>query len=58
MIDYVVNIHKGKPKYFIDKHRNRILSSNKYQMVGQNASGFDNYIVLNSVPSWYKVIEK
>ena len=56
LIDYVINIYNGKPKYVINKNRNRILSSNKCQMVGHNASGFDNYIVLNSLPSSYRLI--
>ena len=58
MIDYVMNNYEGKPKNVIDKHRNRILSSYEYQMVGHNASGFDNYIVLNSLPSSYNCIKK
>ena len=51
MIDYVINDYKGKPKYAINKRGNRKLSSYKYQMVGHNPSGYDNYIVLNSLPS-------
>ena len=31
-----------------------MLSSYNYQMVGHNASGFDNYIVLKSLPRSYK----
>ena len=58
MIDYVINNYKGKPKYVIVKNRARILSSYKYQMVGHKTSGFDNYIVLNSLPSSYKCIKK
>ena len=54
MIVYVINIYKVKPKYVIDKHGNRIISSSKYQKVGHNASDFDNYLVLNSLPSSYK----
>ena len=53
-IDYVINIYLGKPNNAINKHGNRILSSHENQMVGQNASGSDNYIVLNSLPSSYK----
>ena len=40
------------------KKGNRILSSYKYQKVGHNASGFDNHIVLNSLPSSYKCLKK
>ena len=50
VIDYVITKYKGKPKDINNKHGNRIPSSYKYQMVGHNASGFDNYIVLNSLP--------
>ena len=57
MIDYVIKNCKGKPKYITDKHNKKIISSYKYQMVGHNASGFDNYIVLNSLPSSYKCIK-
>ena len=32
--------------------------TDRYQMVGHNASGFDNFIVLNSLPSFYKCIKK
>ena len=54
MIEYVMNNYKGETKNVIIKHGNRILSSYKYKMVGHNASGFDNFIVLNSLPSSYK----
>ena len=57
MIDYVINIYKGKPKYIVNKYGKRVLSSYKYQMVGHNPSGFDNYIALNSLPSSYKCIK-
>ena len=57
MISYVINNYKGKPRYVINKHGARILSSYKYQLVFHNASGFDNYIVLNSLPSSYKCIK-
>ena len=56
-IYYVINNYKRKPKYVIKRNAARILSSYKYQMVGHNASGFDNYIVLNSLPSSYKCIK-
>ena len=54
IISYVISNYKGKPKYVINNHGARILSSNKYQMAGHNASGFDNYVVLNSLPSSYR----
>ena len=57
MIDYIINNYKGKPKYVFKKHGKRILSWYKYQMIGHNASGLDNYIVLNSIPSSYKCIK-
>ena len=49
MIDYVIKIYKGKLKDVINKHGARKLSSHRYQMVGHNGSGFDNFIVLNSL---------
>ena len=51
MIEYVIKKYRDKPKYIIKKHNKKIVSSYNYQMVGHNASGFDNYIVLNSSPS-------
>ena len=51
MIDYVINNYKGKPKYVVKKYGKQVLSSYKYQLVGHNASGFDNFIALNSLPS-------
>ena len=56
-IDYVVNNYNSKPNYVIDKYGKQVLSSYKYQMVGHNASGFDKYIVLNSLPNSYKCIK-
>ena len=57
MIDYVIHIYEVKPKYVINKYGKQVLSSYNYQMVGHNASGFDNYIVLNSLPKSYKSIK-
>ena len=57
MIIYVIDNYKGKPKYVINADGKEVLSSYNYQMVGHNASGFDNYIVLNSLPSSYKCIK-
>ena len=34
-----------------------VLSSYNYQMVGHNASGFDNYKILNSLLSTYNSLE-
>ena len=50
MTNYVINNYMGKPKIITDKHGKKIISSYKYQFVGHNASGFDNYIVFNSLP--------
>ena len=52
-IDYIIKNYKGKPKYVINKYGKQVLSSYKYRKVGHNASGFDNYIVLNSLPTSY-----
>ena len=49
MIVYVIIKNGGKPKYVINKNGKQVLSSYKYQRVGHDASGLDNYIVLNSV---------
>ena len=57
MIDCVINNYKGKHKYVVNKYGKQVLSSYKNQMVGHNASAFDNYIVLNSLPSSYKCIK-
>ena len=57
MIDYIKNNYKGQPKIITNKYGKRILSSHEYQMVGHNASRFDNYIVSNSLPSSYKCIK-
>ena len=48
MIEYVTTNFKGKPKNVVNKYGTRVLSSYKYQMVGHNATGFDNYIALNN----------
>ena len=56
MIDFFVHNYRGNPEKH-NKYGNRILSSYKYQMVGHNVSGFDNYIVLKSLPSSYKCIK-
>ena len=53
MINYIVANYKGKPKYFKDKNGNFKISFYKYQLIGHNASGFDNAIVLNSLPNTF-----
>ena len=53
MINYVIENYKGKAKFITNKHNKKLISSYKYQFVGQNASGFDNYIVLNPPPKSY-----
>ena len=57
MIIYVLIVYKGKPKNVINQHGPQILSPYKYQLVGHNASSFDNYILLNSLPSSYNCIK-
>ena len=49
MIKYITTNYKGKPKYFKDKNGDFKISSYRYQLIGHNASGFDNAIVLNSL---------
>ena len=53
MINYIVANYKGKPKYYKDKNGNFKIFFYKYQLIGHNASGFDNAIVLNSLPNTY-----
>ena len=50
MIKFIVNNYKGKPNYCKDKNNKYKISAYKYQIIGHNASGFDNSIVLNSLP--------
>ena len=59
MINYIIANYKGKPKYYKDKNGDFKLSSYNYQLIGHNAAGFDNAIVLNSLPKTYtrKVIQ-
>ena len=62
MIKYITTNYKGQPNYFKDKNGEFKISSYKYQLIGHNASGFDNAIVLNSLPKEYtdknkKIIE-
>ena len=58
MIDLFINKYKGQSKFITNKYGNWVLSSNKDQMVGHNACGFDNCIVLNSLSSCYKCKKK
>ena len=53
MIKYIIANYKGKPKYFKDKNGEFKISSYRYQLIGHNASGFDNAIVLNSLLKEY-----
>ena len=53
MINFIVKNYKGKPKFFKDKDGNYKISCYKYQLIAHNASGFDNVIVLNSLPKTY-----
>ena len=57
MIAYVIENYKGKPKIITDKYDGSIISSYKYQFVGHNDFGFDNYIVLNCLPKTYTNIK-
>ena len=53
MIKYITTNYKGKPKYFKDKNGDFKIPSYRYQLIGHNASGFDNAIVLNSLSKEY-----
>ena len=50
MIKYIITNYKGKPKNFKDKNGEFKTLSYRYQIFGYNASGFDNAIVLKSLP--------
>ena len=64
MIKFIITNYKGKPKYFKDKNGEFKMSSYfHHQLIGQNASGFDNAIVLISLPKEFtnknmKIIKK
>ena len=57
MIIYVINNYKGKPKIIRKKHGKKFISSYFYKFVGHNVPGFDNYIVLNSLPKSYTTVK-
>ena len=57
MINYVINNYKGKAKMITDRYGRKIVIPYNYQMVGHNASGFDNFIVLISIPKPYTNIK-
>ena len=57
MLNSVINNYEEKPKLITNKHGKKIISSYIYHFVGHNASGFDNYIVLNSLPKSYTSIK-
>ena len=53
MVNYIITNYKGKSKFYKDKNGDFKLSSYNYQLIGHNAAGFDNAIVLNSLPKTY-----
>ena len=57
LIEYVLNIYKGQAKYVVNKYGKRVLSAHKNQKGGHNASAFDNFIVLNSLPSSHNCVK-
>ena len=57
MINYVINNYKGTPKIFTDRYERKIVSSFKYQVVGQDSSGFDNYTVSSSLAKSYTKVK-
>ena len=50
MINYNITSYKGKPIFFKDKNGDFKILFYRYQLIGHNGSGFDNAIVLNSLP--------
>ena len=50
MIKYITTNYKGKQIFFKEKNGELKISSNRYQLIGHNASGFDNAFVLDSLP--------
>ena len=53
MVAYVIEKYNGKQKRVTYMYDRKIFSSYKYQSVGHKSSGFDEYIVLNSLPERY-----
>ena len=53
MIKKITTNNQVKTKYFKDKNGEFKMSSYRYQLIGHNASGFDNAVVLNSLPKEY-----
>ena len=51
MLDHVLSF-KGEPK----KNKNEIVEYNLY-LIAHNGSGFDSYVVLNSLPRWRSVVK-
>ena len=56
-IDNVIIFFERNAKFITNRHGERILSSYKNQNVVQNASEFDNYNVLSSLPNSNKCIK-
>ena len=50
MIKYVAANYKGRAKYYIDKNGEYKISCYKFTFIAHNASGFDNALVINSLP--------
>ena len=53
MIEYIITNHRGKPQYLKDKNGEFKISPYRCQQFGHKSSGFENAIVLNSLPKKY-----
>ena len=49
MLKYISEIYEGDEKTYIDKDGDEIVSSYRLLLVAHNSSGFDNWVVLNSL---------
>ena len=49
MLKYISEDYEGDEKTYIDKDGDEIISSYRLLLVAHNSSGFDNWVVLNSL---------
>ena len=49
MLKYISEIYEGDERTYIDKHGDEIVSFYRLLLVAHNSSGFDSWVVLNSL---------
>ena len=49
MLKYISEDYDGDERTYIDKYRDEIISSYRLLLVAHNSSGFDSWVVLNSL---------